>query len=557
MGRHEGHRPGEAVIGRLRVRGGGCEPLSARLRLEGLLSTLDFSPGGPPPSAIVCIHRMEDPRPRTLRLHRYEPRPPAEWEQAFRESLRERLARAARPVGGALPGEARAVVFADPAELYACLASDLGSGQAASRWWWASLFRGSDPYRALVAEWTRAPEYVPASLDLVARWGRAEAFLRRLGETEARELLARVNRRFGLRALEDALAGGRAELPVEPPGELRAGAGTREAPDVGTGESPWRRWAPEVDSAVLGLEPATLLGVALMIRRAPRVIDLPGTAAAVAGWRERMRGPSGEVRSGEVRSGEVRSGGRSGPVPGEGPALAMARATSPGSTPAKPPPHQPRDSGREEPRDPAAPPANTKVAHVPPAQRLPTPSRWPRLPRTDDTSGIAAVSPISTEEPLEAGAPSRTPSPPARTGAHAGRPSTLPATAEPSPTQEGHQDPAGAYARTSAPSSAFADMPRAEPRPCVSFREALAPPSESTTPSGGSPSPSAPTGLDSAHGTPAPRTPLHASPPHAGPKPRVSFREALAPPPAPAWPSEGKPSHAVSTGPDSAHGTPA
>ncbi|HEX5749534.1 MAG TPA: hypothetical protein VFZ09_25115 [Archangium sp.] len=287
MPRREGGRADGALIGQLRVRSSACEPLSARLRLEGLLGCLDFFPGGLPPSAIVCIQKLEDPRPRTLRLHRYELRPPAEWERAFRESLRARISRAARPARGVVPEGAGAVVFADPAELYACLANDVGSGVATSRWWWTGRFLGADPYRALLTEWNRAPEYVPASLELLARWGRAEAFLRRMGEREARELLAGVNRRFGLGALERALAEQRTHA-VEP-GE--------EAP-------PWASWLPEADAAALGLEPRTLLGVALMIRRAPGVVDLPRTATAVARWRERMR----------QRGAAVPSGGRAGPA---------------------------------------------------------------------------------------------------------------------------------------------------------------------------------------------------------------------------------------------------
>ncbi len=58
---------------------------------------------------------------------------------ALQSALNELARDAARPARGAVPAQAAAVVFADRAELLACLACDWCAGRAAERWWWRDL----------------------------------------------------------------------------------------------------------------------------------------------------------------------------------------------------------------------------------------------------------------------------------------------------------------------------------------------------------------------------------------------------------------------------------
>ena len=99
----EGARVGRTVIGKLRLRGAALEPLSARLRLESLLSGAHLVPLGLPPSATVCIRRLRDPKPGVLPVRQPALRPPAAWDEAMVSVLEAQVARAARPALGAVP----------------------------------------------------------------------------------------------------------------------------------------------------------------------------------------------------------------------------------------------------------------------------------------------------------------------------------------------------------------------------------------------------------------------------------------------------------------------
>jgi hypothetical protein len=269
------------AVGHLRWRGGGLDPLSARLRLESLLGGLDLGSAGLPPSAILCIRRLHDPKPGTLSLDRHALRPPPAWEQALAASLRELARRASRPAVDFVADGAEAVVFADTAELLSCLAGDLGAGVAAGRWWWTGLYGQRDLLRVLVTEWRREPELVPAALERLVVRGQAEAFARCLGDEDARALREDVARRFGgtARATAERVA-------------VRSAA-SRRAQDRGgarVSEAPWRTWAPELAHTSLGVEQTHLLGVALLVRRAQALALQPTVWQALETWHQEVLG---------------------------------------------------------------------------------------------------------------------------------------------------------------------------------------------------------------------------------------------------------------------------
>ncbi|WP_148282244.1 hypothetical protein [Corallococcus coralloides] len=202
--------------------------------------------------------------------------------------LQARLAQAMRPVHGPVPTSAEAVLFADPAELLACLASDVSQGTAATHWWWRGLFPGEDLARTVVAEWMRQPEYVPATLELGTRRGESQPVLELFTEDEARTLLTRVVQVHGLpgplvaqAVFKAPVAGGDMTSSSSPsPAQERAVTGTAAA------FAPWEPWAPEVRMLGLGRQRQTLLGVALMLRRAPTEVRRPSFVAKVMDWRD-------------------------------------------------------------------------------------------------------------------------------------------------------------------------------------------------------------------------------------------------------------------------------
>ncbi|AKJ02886.1 hypothetical protein ATI61_11375 [Archangium gephyra] len=417
-----------ALIGRLRVRSGSEEPLSARLRLEGLLSAVHLSPLGLPPSAILCIRHLRDPKPGVLSPRRLATRPPPDWEQALQQSLREHLSRAVRPALGSVPTSAEAVVFADPSELLASLASDVCGGVASSRWWWRSLYRDVELWRQLVKEWLRQPEYVPAALESLATRGEARAFLGRLSDEEAHALLLHVVRRYGLPALVPALEAHSGLEEVEESLEEveessdssgpapRASVHTAQSPAPAS-EAPWEHYVPEARSAAVGLEQHTLLGVALLLRRAPSEVARPSFAPAVARWRRAarqtaQRDPGIPSRSGPERP-RVRSERPSRPTPGAGhtdvrpvpedspaPELSVPERKGPPSSQAVPERHV---SGRPEA---STPPVSTSPVPAPPPGEAVSENlaREPRVarPAATEASPLASHSGLSRtpgEEP--------------------------------------------------------------------------------------------------------------------------------------------------------------
>jgi hypothetical protein len=303
--------PGEAtVLRRVRVLAAGLDPLAARVRAGALLGAAGLRAAGLPPSAVVCVRRLADPLPGALGLRRGGVRPSPAWERAAGEAL-DRLARsAARPARGPVPPSAEAVVFADPAELLACLAADWCDGFHAARWWWRALL-GAALDRPLSA-WLGAPEHAPAALAQLAETGRAREFVRALPEVDAVELRRRALAAHGLPRLSAALdrATGGGEAPLAEPGRVAAEMAANDPappppsrdstpgdgqPDVSRplaattlrAAPPPPPWLPRVPEADAGLGPGrqALLGIGLLLHRAPHVVRSAAFAAAVERWR--------------------------------------------------------------------------------------------------------------------------------------------------------------------------------------------------------------------------------------------------------------------------------
>jgi hypothetical protein len=296
------HTGEQTYVSRLRVRCSGLEPLAAQLRLASLLRAADVQPAGLAPSAIVCIRRLDDPRPHTVSLSEGNPNLPLEWQQCVRASIEQLTRRAPRPAHEAVAPDALCVVFADRAELLAALAVDWCERLAAARWWWRSLFKETIDGDALVKLWRETPEYVPGALEHLARRGRAVAFAGALAPGAARAILDSLLRRFALDALQVAVnaapqngsrAGTAAVAEASPP-ETFGRDTTREnfqlsLPCPDAGDAPWNGFAPESMSHELEMWQQCLLGVGLALQRAPVVARGGSFALRVRAW---MNAPS-------------------------------------------------------------------------------------------------------------------------------------------------------------------------------------------------------------------------------------------------------------------------
>jgi hypothetical protein len=250
-----------------------------RLRLAHLLDTVAIEPETMPPSAVLFVRRLDDPLPRRLSAARALAPPPREWARAMRASLSECYRDAARPAFDAVPLGANAVVFADRAELLACLARDLVAGQARARWWWAPLLRampvaGAD---ALAAAWARDAAFIPATLTHLMKWGRAAEVVRTLTPEQALGLLHGVAHAFRAPWLAP---------PRAPPPVTTGIEGTRtSAPRRTRTEAPWSAHVGYgVVPESLGLERQALLGVSLVLHGAVTVARSAEFGRAVQAW---------------------------------------------------------------------------------------------------------------------------------------------------------------------------------------------------------------------------------------------------------------------------------
>ncbi len=298
--------PGRTYIRKLHATLPESDRLGTELKLGRALSQLDLQPRALPPSAILCIRSLRDPMPRAWGLEHQALHPPPAWEQAVAARVEGLANRAARPAHEAVPANAQAVVFADPAELLACLASDWCEGSVLANWWWRGLFQNADVTTGVRETWLAAPEYIPAALQFLSASGAAVAFVRKLGESGTVKLLESVVHRFGLVELQAALdialkPGGRGAglmrapgdrlSPAAPlwqnavpltgvPGDRRAAQSTTTVRDA----PPWRHWVEVGSSTGLAAAQQSFYGIGLMLHRAPNVVRTSAFARAWLEW---------------------------------------------------------------------------------------------------------------------------------------------------------------------------------------------------------------------------------------------------------------------------------
>jgi len=289
----------KTYVSRLRVRCSGLDSSVVRARLTSLLQGADVLPAGHAPSAIICIRHLDHPRTRrSLSLSGGNLSVPPEWQQSVRASIEQLVRSAPHPAREAVSAVAPCVIFSDRAELLAALAGDWCEQRTLTCWWWRALFKEALDSNALVKLWQQSPEYVPGALEHLASRRSVARFATALGEDEARAILQSVMRRFALDQLEDAISftsqvERRAEISEEQseisqttvflPGTSQPAASDSSGqPDAGA--APWRRFVPESFAANLPLPQQCLLGIGLLLQRAPPFVRSRNFALRVNLW---------------------------------------------------------------------------------------------------------------------------------------------------------------------------------------------------------------------------------------------------------------------------------
>jgi hypothetical protein len=150
-----------------------AQPVAARLALQALGADMeDALPRGMPPQALLWLRRLKLEVPAAA-LQR--PAPPAwrqDWITTGRDRLDAALAAAVRPALHAVPSDAPAVLFADAAEMLACLALAAQRGQLEA-WWWRGLLGRAWPHWQTA--WAARPEAQWAAARLLQRLGQGAA----------------------------------------------------------------------------------------------------------------------------------------------------------------------------------------------------------------------------------------------------------------------------------------------------------------------------------------------------------------------------------------------
>ncbi len=169
--------PAELAIRSLRARTPArAQPVAARLALQALSADLeDALPRGLPPQALLWLRRLALQAPEAELLRPAQPAWRQDWIAAGRRQFDAALAQAARPALGQVPESAPAVLFADAAEMLACLALAARSGQL-DRWWWRGLLGRAWPQWPTA--WAARPEAQPGAWRLLARSGQGDSLAR-------------------------------------------------------------------------------------------------------------------------------------------------------------------------------------------------------------------------------------------------------------------------------------------------------------------------------------------------------------------------------------------
>lgn len=260
------------------------EPPAARSRiaLEHRLAALDAG-RIVNPAAILVARRL------TLPLRHTSP-------ALLQDALKFLAARAVRPARSFVPLHCEAVLFADDAELLACLAQAALAG-ALNEWWWKSLLAGRHDIEAVIGAWLSRPAAMAPALHALDRAGAAAAYLQCLPpqiaaaiyhamiEHHGLEVLDRLERAAVRPATADA---GCAASALETWSSQSPSAGKKAEPDTPV-LPPWAGLDLAASSRALPAELQKIVGLAAGLCRAPALVRNAAFAAALERWQVAVR----------------------------------------------------------------------------------------------------------------------------------------------------------------------------------------------------------------------------------------------------------------------------
>ena len=275
-----------AALRKLTLRGAVHDRLSARLGLERALNGVDWALPGLPPRAVLLV--------RHLVLAPRETAGPLRFAQQVSQALRVHADKARRPWLQADAATAEAVLFADEAELAACLVSDALRGAVGAHWWWPAVLAGRS-----VKDWLRTQllargELLPPVLGLLSARARAVPWAESWTAADAGQGAAALAHAHGVELQADV-----AVVAVGKASPSRGLIDDDDAPAAdASASSELRGRVPELSQPCrLSAPSARLLAAALLLQRDPAWLHAPAGAAALAAWHAWLPGePNAERR---------------------------------------------------------------------------------------------------------------------------------------------------------------------------------------------------------------------------------------------------------------------
>jgi len=276
---------------------------AARNAVAHHLAAADLNPTCLPPSAILLIRSLRDPLPGRLAVSRAAASVDQRWQQELRSSVACIARTAVRPAQGRIRGSPEAIVFADDAELLACILLDLADAGRQTPWWREAVAR-QIPQSAMLDLLGKHIELLPPIFRLLAGWDSIERIALTLEPQQALQLCERLAMGFDLHAVACALSqihapdGRRGDVPIEPQSEERAdraGAAPIVGPANLSGErensthsllpalNPCRRWFA-TSNPRLTVEHQVLIAMALGMETSLAEMSSPGFAPSLTHW---------------------------------------------------------------------------------------------------------------------------------------------------------------------------------------------------------------------------------------------------------------------------------
>jgi hypothetical protein len=258
----------------------------ARLRAEALVGSLDLDPPDLPDRSVLVLRRVTWQAGQQL----------AATARAAVDELRRTAVRPAR--SAALGSAADAVLFADDAELLACLTRDALTGQL-TRWYWRQIGPVGLPRigAVLAAAWTARARWLPAALAALPAEDATRA-VSTLTPGEAAQVRHVMLAEFtGSAALSGpgrlgtampspaTAAGGQPRAVGEPPANSGAPAARPAAP--------WLRWLRPAEP--MQPEREALLGMAIALHAQPALARRPAFVAQAEAWLRLALHPAADV----------------------------------------------------------------------------------------------------------------------------------------------------------------------------------------------------------------------------------------------------------------------